>query len=52
MNTTTILYVGIDVSKDKSDICIRDEKGNDLIQRFEITNKKADLEMLYATIKE
>ena len=46
-----MLYVGIDVSKDKSDICIKDEKGNDLIQRFEITNKKADLEMLYETIE-
>ena len=51
MKNTTILYVGIDVSKDKSDICIKDEKGNDLIQRFEITNKKADLEMLYETIE-
>ena len=51
MDNTTMLYVGIDVSKDKSDICIKDEKGNDLIQRFEITNKKADLEMLYETIE-
>lgn len=51
MNTPTMFYVGIDVSKDKSDICIKDEKGNDLIQRFEITNKKADLEMLYETIE-
>ena len=31
MNATTILYVGIDVSKDKSDICIKDKLGNDLI---------------------
>jgi transposase len=51
MDNTTMFYVGIDVSKDKSDICIKDEKGNDLIQRFEITNKKADLEMLYETIE-
>jgi len=51
MDNTTMVYVGIDVSKDKSDICIRDEKGNDLIHRFEITNKKADLEMLYETIE-
>src|SRR3972149_4017746 len=51
MDNTTMVYVGIDVSKDKSDICIKDEKGNDLIQRFEITNKKADLEMLYKTIE-
>jgi hypothetical protein len=50
MNTTTMLYVGIDISKDKSDICIKDVKGNDLIQRFKITNKKADLGYLYETI--
>jgi transposase len=51
MDNTTMFYVGIDVSKDKSDICIKDEKGNDLIHRFEITNKKADLEMLYETVE-
>ncbi len=51
MNTTTILYVGIDVSKDKSDICIKDQSGNDLIQRFKITNTKADLGKLYETIE-
>ena len=51
MNTTTMFYVGIDVSKDKSDICIKDQNGNDLIQRFKITNSKADLGHLYETIK-
>jgi len=51
MNTTTMLYVGIDISKDKSDICIKDVKGNDLIQRFKITNNKADLGYLYETIE-
>ncbi len=51
MNTTTILYVGIDVSKDKSDICIKDQSGNDLIQRFKIGNTKADLGKLYETIE-
>jgi len=51
MNTTTMLYVGIDISKDKSDICIKDVKGNDLIQRFKITNNKADLGRLYETIE-
>ena len=34
------------VSKDKSDICIKDQSGNDLIQRFKITNTKADLELV------
>ena len=51
MNTTTMFYVGIDVSKGKSDICIKDENGNDLIQRFKITNNKADLDRLYETIE-
>jgi len=51
MNTTTMFYVGIDVSKDKSDICIKDQLGNDLIQRFKIANNKADLGNLYETIK-
>jgi transposase len=51
MITTTMYYVGIDVSKDKSDICIKDEKGNDLIHRFKITNTKADLGHLYETIE-
>ncbi|MDP2844616.1 MAG: IS110 family transposase, partial [Candidatus Methanoperedens sp.] len=40
-----------DVSKDKSDICIKDQSGNDLIQRFKITNTKADLGKLYETIE-
>jgi len=51
MNTTTMLFVGIDVSKDKSDICIKDQLGNDLIQRFKIANNKADLGHLYETIE-
>ena len=51
MNNTTMFYVGIDISKDKSDICIKDEDGNDLIQRFKITNNKADLYKLYETIE-
>jgi transposase len=49
MNTITTFYVGIDVSKDKSDICMKDENGNDLVQRFKITNSKADLDRLYET---
>jgi len=46
-----MLFVGIDVSKDKSDICIKDQLGNDLIQRFKIANNKADLGHLYETIE-
>jgi transposase len=48
---TTMFYVGIDVSKDKSDVCIKDENGDDLIQRFKITHNKADLGKLYETIE-
>ncbi len=44
------MYIGIDVSKDKHDICIKDNEGNELIKRFRISNTKADLNMLYATI--
>jgi hypothetical protein len=38
-------------SKDKSDICIKDKLGNDLVKRFTITNTKADLRILYETIE-
>ncbi len=51
MKNTMILYVGIDVSKDKNDICIKDQAGNDLIKRFRISNTKADLDRLYETIE-
>jgi transposase len=51
MNATTILYVGIDVSKDRSDICIKDKLGNDLVKRLIISNKKADLGHLYKTVE-
>jgi transposase len=51
MNTTTMLYVGIDVSKDNSDTCIKGQLGNDLIHRFTIANNKADLGKLYETIE-
>ena len=51
MNAPTIFYVGIDVSKDKSDICIKDKLGNVLIQRLIIANKKADIGHLYETIE-
>lgn len=51
MQNTTILYIGIDVSKDKCDICIKSNAGNDLIQRLKISNTKADLSKLYETIE-
>jgi transposase len=51
MKSNTTLYIGIDVSKDKYDICIKDQAGNDLIKRFHISNTKADLNKLYETIR-
>jgi transposase len=51
MKSTTLLYVGIDVSKDRCDICIKNQMGNDLIQRFKISNTRADLSKLYETIE-
>jgi transposase len=50
-NNTAILYIGIDVSKDKSDVCIKNQGGNDLVKRFQISNTKADLNKLYETIE-
>ncbi len=51
MKSATLLYVGIDVSKDRCDICIKNQMGNDLIQRFKISNTRADLSRLYETIE-
>ncbi len=45
-----VIFVGIDVSKDKHDICIKDSNGNELTRRFQIVNTKKDLNVLYATI--
>jgi transposase len=50
MKINTTLYIGIDVSKDKCDICIKDQAGNDLVKRFHISNTKSDLDKLYETI--
>ncbi len=50
-NTTDILYIGIDVSKDKYDVCIKNQAGNDLVRRFQVSNTKADLNKLYETIE-
>lgn len=49
MKYNTTLYIGIDVSKDKNNICIKSNEGNEF-KRFRISNTKADLDKLYATI--
>ena len=50
MNHNILLYIGIDVSKDKHDICIKSNNGN-VLKRFQIQNNKSDLNKLYTKVK-
>lgn len=50
MKNTITLHIGIDVSKEKNEICIKNNEGNELVKRFRISNTKADLDKLYETI--
>ena len=49
MNQNILLYIGIDVSKDKHDICIKSNDGN-VLKRFQIKNTNKDLNKLYTTV--
>jgi transposase len=49
MNHNILLYIGIDVSKDKHDICIKSNEG-DVLKRFQIKNTDKDLNKLYTTV--
>jgi transposase len=49
MNHNILLYIGIDVSKDKHDICIKSNDGN-VLKRFQIKNTNRDLNKLYTTV--
>jgi len=49
MNHNINIYIGIDVSKDKHDICIKDNDGN-VLKHFQIRNNKSDLNKLYTTV--
>jgi len=49
MNNNILLYIGIDVSKDKHDICIKSNDG-DVLKRFQIKNTNKDLNKLYTTV--
>ncbi|HJH30198.1 MAG TPA: IS110 family transposase, partial [Methanosarcinaceae archaeon] len=49
MNNNIHLYIGIDVSKDKHDICIKNNDGN-VLKRFQIRNNKSNLNKLYKTV--
>ncbi len=49
MNNNIHLYIGIDVSKDKHDICIKNNDG-DVLKRFQIRNNKGDLNKLYKIV--
>ena len=41
------LYVGIDTSKDKHDVCVKDETGKVLLGHLRIQNTQTDLKRLY-----
>ena len=49
MNHNINIYVGIDVSKDKHDICIKNNDGN-VLKHFQIRNTKRDLDKLYTIV--
>ena len=49
MKHNILLYIGIDVSKDKHDICIKSNDGN-VLKRFQIKNTNKDLNKLYTTV--
>ena len=49
MNHDKKLFVGIDVSKDKHDICIKNNLGN-VLKHFEINNTTEGLDKLYTTV--
>ena len=49
MNHNISIYIGIDVSKDKHDICIKNNDGN-VLKHFQIRNNKGDLNKLYTTV--
>jgi transposase len=49
MNHNILLYIGIDVSKDKHDICIKSNEGN-VLKRFQIKNTDRDLNKLYTIV--
>jgi len=49
MNNNIHLYIGIDVSKDKHDICIKNNDG-DVLKHFQIRNTKGDLNKLYTAM--
>lgn len=51
MTQNNTLLIGIDISKNKNDICIKNKDGN-AVSFIRISNTKADLDRLYATITE
>jgi len=44
------LYVGIDTSKDKHDICVKDERGRVLLGHLRIQNTRSDVKRLYTKL--
>lgn len=49
MKNNIHIYIGIDVSKDKHDVCLKNNNG-DVVKRIQIRNTKSDLKKLYTTV--
>jgi len=48
----TQLYVGIDTSKDKHDVCVKNEKGSVLLGNLKIRNTHSDTKRLYKKLEQ
>ena len=46
-----MIYVGIDVAKDKHDCCILDNEGRKIFPIFTISNDKAGFDELFSKIR-
>jgi len=49
MKNNIHIYIGIDVSKDKHGVCLKNNNG-DVLKRIQIRNTKSDLKKLYTTV--
>lgn len=46
-----MLYVGIDVAKNKHDVTVIDDTGRTVLKPITITNRKQGFELLHNTLK-
>lgn len=47
-----MLYVGIDVAKNKHDVTVIDDTGGSVLKPITITNRKQGFELLHNTLKQ